>query len=273
MKENINILFIGDIIGEPGLNILSSYLDNIISEHSIDFTIANAENISNGIGLLEKDANKLLNLKIDVLTGGNHTMDKIQSHKYINNSERILRPFNYPKGAYGKGYGIYSIPSTNKQICVANLQGRIYMKPIDCPFRAFDTIYDVVSNEVDIIIVDFHAEITAEKMAFAWYVDGRANAVIGTHTHIPTADARILTNGTAYITDVGMTGPYDSVIGMDKESSIKRFLYATPQKFEVAENNSRVCGVVISIDSKTNRTQKIEFIIKPNSLNNKIKNQ
>lgn len=144
-----------------------------------------------------------------------------------------------------------------------NLQGRIYMKPIDCPFRAFDSLYEKINDKVDIIIVDFHAEITAEKMAFGWYADGRANAVIGTHTHIPTADARILNNGTAYITDVGMTGPYDSVIGMNKESSIKRFVYATPQKFEVAENNLRLCGVIIKINSKTNKTEKIQSLIHP----------
>ncbi|MCX7833852.1 MAG: TIGR00282 family metallophosphoesterase [Ignavibacteria bacterium] len=263
MKDKTNILFIGDVIGEPGLKILESELGNIISEHNIDFTIANAENISNGIGLLEKDANRLLNLNIDVLTGGNHTMDKIQSHKYINESERILRPLNYPKGAYGKGYGIYKIPKSEKTIGVINLQGRIYMKPIDCPFRTFDNIYENIKDEVDIIIVDFHAEITAEKMAFGWYADGRANAVIGTHTHIPTADARILTKGTAYITDVGMAGPFDSVIGMNKESSIKRFIYATPQKFEVAQNDSRICGVIIKINNKTNKTEKIETLIKP----------
>ncbi len=263
MKDKINILFIGDIIGEPGLKILIEELDNVISEYNIDFTIANAENISNGIGLLERDAKKLLSLNIDVLTGGNHTMDKIQSHKYINESDRILRPLNYPKGAYGKGYGIYKIKDTEKLICVVNLQGRIYMKPIDCPFRAFDSLYEKINDKVDIIIVDFHAEITAEKMAFGWYADGRANAVIGTHTHIPTADARILNNGTAYITDVGMTGPYDSVIGMNKESSIKRFVYATPQKFEVAENNLRLCGVIIKINSKTNKTEKIQSLIHP----------
>lgn len=270
MKDRTNILFIGDVIGEPGLKILQSELDNLIKEYNIDFTIANAENISNGIGLLERDADKLLSLNIDVLTGGNHTMDKLQSHKYINDSERILRPLNYPKGTYGKGYGIYKIKNTDKRIAVINLQGRIYMKPIDCPFRTFDSIYENIKDNVDFILVDFHAEITAEKMAFGWYADGRANAVIGTHTHIPTADARILTNGTAYITDVGMTGSFDSVIGMNKESSIKRFIYATPQKFEVAEKDLKICAVVVKINNKTNKTEKIEPLIKPDLLNKKI---
>ncbi|MBI5402271.1 MAG: TIGR00282 family metallophosphoesterase [Ignavibacteriae bacterium] len=263
MKNKINLLFIGDIIGEPGLNIVKSLLQNFISKYKIDFVIANAENISDGMGLLEKDAKRLLELPIDVLSGGNHTMDKIQSHKYISETKNILRPNNYPKGAYGHGFGVFPVNGTSHKVCVINLQGRTYMKPIDCPFRNFDWTYDKVKEESKIIIVDFHAETTAEKIAFGWYSDGKASAVFGTHTHIQTSDERILPQGTAYISDVGMTGPYDSVIGMKKESSIKRFVYGTPQKHEVAENDLRFAAVVCEIDAETGKSNSIKRIFYP----------
>jgi len=263
MKDKINVLFIGDIIGEPGLNLVKSLLPSFISKYKIDFVIANAENISEGMGILEKDANKLLELPIDVLTGGNHTMDKIQSHKYINETEKLLRPNNYPRGAYGHGFGLFSVKDSSQKICVINLQGRTFMKPIDCPFRSFDWIYEKIKDETKIIIVDFHAETTAEKIAFAWYADGRTSAIFGTHTHIQTADERILPQGTAYITDAGMTGPYDSVIGMKKESSIKRFVYATPQKHEVATDDIRFAGVVCEINPETGKAILIKRIFFP----------
>ncbi len=263
MKEKINILFIGDIIGEPGINLVKSLLPSFINKYKINFVIANAENISDGMGILEKDAKKLLELPIDVLTGGNHTMDKIQSHKFINDTHNILRPNNYPRGAYGHGFGIFPIKGTNFKIGVINLQGRTYMKPIDCPFRNFDWIYEKIKEEVKIIIIDFHAETTAEKIAFGWYVDGKASAVFGTHTHIQTSDERILIHGTAYITDVGMTGSYDSVIGMKKESSIKRFIYGTPQKHEVATDDIRIAGAICEIDAFTGKSSMIKRIFYP----------
>lgn len=263
MKEKINVLFIGDIIGDPGYNITVSLLPSLITKHKIDFVIANAENISSGMGVLEKDARKLLELPIDVLTGGNHTMDKIQSHKYLNEADRVLRPANYPRGAFGKGFGIYNVKDSAIKIGVVNLQGRVFMKPIDCPFRGYDWIYEKIKTETNIIIVDLHAETTAEKIAFGWHVDGRASAVFGTHTHIQTADSRVLPGGTAYISDVGMTGPYDSVIGMKKEASIKRFIYATPQKHEVAENDLRLSGVVCCIDPVNGKADSIERIFFP----------
>jgi len=263
LKDKINILFIGDIIGEPGLNMVKSLLQSFITKYKIDFVIANAENISDGMGILEKDAKKLLELPIDVLSGGNHTMDKIQSHKYINDTPNILRPNNYPRGAYGHGYGIFPVKGTNHKVCVINLQGRTYMKPIDCPFRSYDKVIEKIKDETKIIIIDFHAETTAEKIAFGWYSDGKASAVFGTHTHIQTADERILTNGTAYISDVGMTGPYDSVIGMKKESSIKRFVYSTPQKHEVAEGDLRFASVICEINTETGRANSIKRIFYP----------
>jgi len=263
LKEKLNILFIGDVIGDPGFNLLKSLLSSYISKYKIDFVIVNSENISGGLGVLEKDANKLLALDIDVLTGGNHSLDKIQTHKYLNEAEKILRPLNYPKGVYGKGFGIFKVKNTDIKICVANLQGRVYMKPLDCPFRAFDFLYEKVKEETNIIIADFHAEVTAEKIAFGWYCDGRATAVLGTHTHIQTADNRILPGGTAYITDVGMTGPYDSVIGMNKESSLRRFLFQTPQKHTTAVDDLRFAGVFLEINALSGKATKIERIFFP----------
>lgn len=263
MPDNINILFIGDIIGEPGYNILSSLLPGFISKYKTDFVIANAENITEGMGTIERDAKKLLDLGIDVLTGGNHTMDKIQAHKFISESDKLLRPLNYPRGAYGKGFGIFNVSGKSVKVAVINLQGRALMKPIDCPFRAFDFIYEKIKDETKIIFVDFHAETTAEKIAFSWYADGRASAIIGTHTHVQTSDERILPNGTAFLTDAGMTGPYDSVIGMKKESSIKRFIYATPQKHEVALGDLKIAAVHISIDASTGKAVEIKRILYP----------
>lgn len=263
MSEIINVLFVGDIIGDPGYNILQSLLQGFISKYKIDFTIANAENITGGVGILEKDAMKLLDLGIDVLTGGNHTMDKIQTHKFINEADKLLRPLNYPRGAYGKGFGIYQVTGKMSKIAVINLQGRTFMKPIDCPFRSFDFIYEKIKQETKIIFVDFHAETTSEKIAFGWHADGRASAVIGTHTHVQTADERILPNGTAYLTDVGMTGPYDSVIGMKTDASLKRFIYATPQKHEVATENIKIAAVFLKLDSETGKAVSIERILYP----------
>jgi hypothetical protein len=263
LKEKINVLFIGDVIGDGGYNLISTLLDSFRKKYSPDFIIANAENISGGIGVLEKDAKRLLDSGIDVLTGGNHTMDKIQAHKFLNETDRVLRPLNYPRGAYGKGFGIYDLAGTNQKIGVVNLQGRVFMKPIECPFRTFDWANEKIKEQTNILITDFHAEVTAEKIAFGWYADGKASAVLGTHTHVQTADNRILKNGTAYITDVGMTGPYDSVIGMKTDSSIKRFLYATPQKHEVATDDLRLAAVIVKIETATGKALSIDRIMYP----------
>ncbi len=263
MNNSVSILFIGDIIGEPGYNHTQTFLPAITSKYKPDFVIANGENITDGMGIVEKDALKLLSLNINVLSGGNHTMDKIQAHKFINENRNVLRPANYPRGVYGNGYGLYKISNTNYKIAVISLMGRTFMKAIECPFKAFDFIYEKVKNETSIIFVDFHAEATAEKMAFGWHCDGRASVVVGTHTHTQTADNRILANGTAYITDVGMTGPYDSVIGMKKEASIKRFMYSTPQKHEVAQNDLHLAAVLCKIDAVTGRGITIERIFYP----------
>ncbi len=263
MAEVIRLLFIGDIIGEPGFNLTKTLLPNYISKYKLDFVIANAENITEGKGLLEKDGRKLLDLGINVLTGGNHTMDKIQAHKYLNEAHNVLRPMNYPRGAYGHGFGIFEVPGKDVKIGVANLQGRVFMKGIDCPFRSFDWIYEKVKAETKMLFVDFHAEATAEKIAFGWHANGKASVVAGTHTHIPTADCRILSEGTGYITDVGMTGPYDSVIGMKKEGSIKRFIFATPQKYEVADSDLRFSAIYCELDPETGKCHSIKKIFYP----------
>lgn len=263
MPDKIRLLFIGDIIGEPGFNLTKTLLPNYVTKYKLDFIIANAENITEGKGILEKDGKKLLELGIHVLTGGNHTMDKIQAHKYLNETANVLRPMNYPRGAYGHGFGVFKIPNTEVKIAVVNLQGRVFMKGIDCPFRSFDWVYEKIKSETNIIFVDFHAEATAEKIAFGWHTNGRASVVAGTHTHIPTADARILSEGTGYITDVGMTGPYDSVIGMKKDGSIKRFIYATPQKYEVADADLRFSGIYCEINRETGKCVVLKKIFYP----------
>lgn len=263
MSNTVKVLFIGDVIGEPGFKHLQLFLPALVTKYKADFIIANGENITEGIGTLEKDALKLLGLNINVLTGGNHTMDKIQAHKFINDNKFVLRPNNYPKGVYGKGFGIYEIPGTSFKIGVINLMGRVFMRSIECPFRNFDWVYEKIKAETNIIFVDFHAEATAEKIAFGWHADGRASVVVGTHTHTPTADNRVLTGGTGYITDVGMTGPYDSVIGMKKESSLKRFIFSTPQKHETGSEDLHIAGIIAEIDTSSGKCTSIKRIFYP----------
>jgi metallophosphoesterase (TIGR00282 family) len=260
----INVLFIGDVVGEPGLRIVEMLLPNFKKIYNVDFCIANGENVADGKGITPETAQRLFKAGVNVITTGNHVWDKLQFVKdYLINEPNILRPLNYPKGTYGKGYVVYNLPSRNVKIAVINLQGRIFLYPIDCPFRTAEMALAKISKETKIIIVDMHADATAEKMAMGWYLDGRVSAVVGTHTHIPTADGRILPGGTAYITDIGMTGPYDSVIGMEKRSSILRFLYQTPHKYEVAQNDVKFSAVLISIDAETGKALKIESVIYP----------
>lgn len=263
MKDHINVLFIGDIVGEPGYKYAKEVLPELRRKYEVDFVIANGENINDTNGILERDAKKLLELGIDVLTGGNHTLDKIQAHSFIKNATNVLRPYNYPKGVYGNGYGIYSVKDEACKIGVISLMGRVYLKYIDCPFRGFDEVYKAVSRETKIVFVDFHAEASAEKIAFFHYADGRASAVVGTHTHVQTADERISENGTAYITDAGMTGAYDSVIGTNKESAIKRFIYSTPHRHEVAVNDVKFAGMFYKINKETGKSEYTERIFFP----------
>lgn len=263
MKENmtINILFIGDVVGKPGLSLIETWLPSLEKKYRADIIIANGENAADGKGCTEKEGKILLNMGVKVITGGNHTWDKHQSQEYLKVEPRSLRPLNYPRGTYGNGY---HIADTKKgKVAVISLQGRAFMAAIDCPFRSADAALQKIKSETKVVIVDFHAEATAEKTALAYYLDGKISALIGTHTHVQTADERILPNGTGYITDSGMTGPYDSVIGMKKEAAINRFLYQTPQKYIAATDQMHLCGVFLKVDSETGETVEIERIIMP----------
>jgi 2',3'-cyclic-nucleotide 2'-phosphodiesterase len=258
----MNILFIGDIVGACGLELTVRLLKSFKEKYKIDFTIANGENVTDGKSISDQDANTLFEAGIDVLTGGNHTWDRFQIKALLSKEKRILRPLNYPKENAGFGYFI-SEPISGIKIGVINLQGRTYMQAIDCPFKAADWAISKIKDEAKIIVVDIHAEATAEKLAMGWYLDGQVSAVIGTHTHIPTADERILPNGTGYITDAGMTGPYDSVVGMKKDIAIKRFLRQTPFKYESAADDARICGLVLNVNKENGKCSKIERLTFP----------
>ncbi len=263
MSQPLKVLFIGDIVGAPGLSLLETLLPSLISKYEAQFVIANGENSHEGMGINEEIIRTLYGLGVHVITGGNHSFAKWKIYPYMKTDPRLLRPMNYPRGAHGFGYGIYDIPGTSHKIGVVNLQGRTYMQPIDDPFRAADWVIEKIREETSAIFIDFHAEATAEKVAFGWYVDGKASVVAGTHTHIPTADARILPKGLGYITDVGMTGPYESVIGMDKDTAIKRFLLQTPHKYKTANGDNRICGLFTKIDPDTGRCTYIEPVTFP----------
>ncbi|MGD8782270.1 MAG: TIGR00282 family metallophosphoesterase [Ignavibacteria bacterium] len=257
----VNVLFIGDIVGKPGLDITQMWLPGLIKKYKADLVIANGENASDGKGCTEKEGQILFELGVHVITGGNHTWDKHQSQDYLKSEKRALRPLNYPKGTYGNGY--YIVETRKGKVAVVNLQGRAFMQTIDCPFRTGEWVINKLKQETKVIVVDFHAEATAEKLAFANMFDGQISAFIGTHTHIQTADERIFPKGTGYITDSGMTGPYDSVIGMKTEAAINRFLYQTPQKYQAAKDQVHLCGIFLKVDSETGSTIEIERIIIP----------
>jgi hypothetical protein len=265
LADTLNVLFIGDIIGEPGLKILSEQLKNLVHDNKIHFVIANGENISGGKGLLEKDAKKAFEIGVNVLTGGNHTFSKIQSGKYIGEEVRLLRPANHHEDVYGRGFQIYpvTVDGTILKLAVINALGRVYISTLNCPFRVTARIAENLKRETNLIVVDFHGEATAEKIAFGWYLDGKISAVIGTHTHVQTADERILPEGTAYITDVGMTGGFDGVIGSQRDFSVNRFVYQTPQKQDVATGDLRINAVIINIDTQTGKSLKIKRIFAP----------
>ncbi|MFQ5650168.1 MAG: TIGR00282 family metallophosphoesterase [bacterium] len=261
-EKDLKVLFIADIVGKPGLEITTKLLPGLKEKHRIDFCIANGENGCEGKGLTAKLARTYFNLGIDVITSGNHIWDNRDIYEMLKSDQRIIRPSNYPEGNFGKGATVIEL-STGFKIGVLNLQGRTFMFPIECPFRQGVDEVRKLQKQTNVIIVDFHAEASAEKVALGWYLDGKVSAVVGTHTHIPTADERILPEGTAYITDAGMTGPFDSVIGLKKELAIKRFLYQTPVRYKPAEENLRFCGVVITIDRETGKANHIERLFLP----------
>ena len=255
----MNILFIGDIVGRPGRELIRKGLQGLIAHHDIDLVIANVENAAAGFGITKDIGDTLLEWGIDVMTSGNHIWDKKEALDYIATQPRLLRPANYPGGVPGRG-GYVAQTGDGRAIGVVNVMGRVFMTPLDDPFAVVRREIDAIRHRTRVIIVDFHAEATSEKLAMAWHLDGKATAVLGTHTHVQTADERVLPNGTACITDAGMTGPHDSIIGMEIEPSLSRFLTSMPTKFEPATGNPRLNGVVIDADDKTGRANRITRI-------------
>ncbi len=248
----MRILFIGDIFASYGRRVVADHLADIQSSQAIDLTIANGENSAGGFGITPSIAEELFGLGIDVITTGNHIWDKKDIYDYFVKRPQLIRPANYPAGC--PGHGLYiARTKQNLPVAVINLQGRTYMPSTDCPFRKADAILESLEPEVRVRFVDFHAEVTSEKTAMGWYLEGRVSAVIGTHTHIPTADTRILAGGTAYQTDCGMTGAYESVIGVDRELIIRRFLTALPARMEPATRGVELHSVIIDVDETTGK--------------------
>ncbi len=261
-NSDFKILFIADIVGKPGLEILTKLLPSIREKRKIDFCIANGENACEGKGLTVKLARTFFNLGVDVITSGNHIWNNRDIFEMMKTDPRILRPLNYPESNIGKGSTVIEVNEGIK-VAVLNLQGRTFMFPIDCPFQKGAEEVRKLQKSTNIIFVDFHAEASAEKIALGWHLDGKVSCVVGTHTHVPTADERILTNGTAYITDAGMTGPFDSVIGLQKDLAIKRFINQTYVRYKPASENIRLCGVIVKVNPETGKSNSIERVSLP----------
>ena len=254
----MKLLVIGDLVGESGLKKLQADLGKIKKENEIDFTIVNGENVADGMGITKKHFDGILNAGADCVTMGNHTWGKKDIFTFIDHP-KLIRPANYPEGVCGKGYGIYECKG--KKIAVINLIGRTDMNVLsENPFVKADNILEEIKSKADIVIVDFHAEATAEKIAMGYHLDGRISAMFGTHTHVQTADERVLEKGTGYITDIGMTGPRESVIGMDIAASLKRFITTIPEKYRVAGGDTKMNGCIFEIDNETCKTLKISRI-------------
>lgn len=252
----MRILFVGDVVGAPGRRIVRQRLKGLKLDLGADLTIVNGENAAGGAGLTTTTAEELFAAGADVITTGNHVWDKRDVLGLLEREPRLLRPANYPEGSPGSG--VFVLPVAGTSVAVVNLMGRVFMPLLDDPFRAADRILAEIRGVAPVVIVDFHAEATSEKMAFAWSVDGRVSAVIGTHTHVATADARVLPGGTAFITDAGMTGPFDSVIGVKKEQAIERFRTSRSIPYETAEGDVRLSAVRVDVDPATGRAQAIE---------------
>lgn len=253
----MKILFIGDIIGKPGRSALRDGLAELTSKLRIDFVIANGENAAGGFGITKSVGEEIFSLGVDVITSGNHIWDKKEAVVYIPKESRLIRPANYPPGVPGFGSVVMNAQSGRK-IAVLNLSGRVFMSPLDCPFQTAKREIPLLKKETNCIIVDFHAEATSEKIALGLFLDGEVSAVIGSHTHVQTADDRILPGGTAYITDVGMTGPVDSIIGVKKEQILQKFLTQIPTRFETAKGPTVLSAVVIDINADNGRASSIQ---------------
>ncbi len=258
----MRVLCVGDVLGRPGRRVLREMLHRVQSEYRIDFTIANGENAAGGFGMIPEKFQELMPLGIDVMTSGNHIWDRKEVYDLLNQTDRLLRPLNYPPGVPGRGWTVVD-SQIGVPVAVVNLQGRVFMPPIDCPFRGIEAVLAELRRRTPIIFVDFHAEATSEKVAMGWFLNGKVSAVFGTHTHVQTADERILPDGTAYITDLGMTGPHDSVIGMDVEGSIQRFLFHLPSKFTPETRGHRLNALVVEVDPETGRATGVERLNLP----------
>lgn len=253
----MRILFLGDIVGAPGRNLIEENLSKLKEKYKPHIVIANGENAAGGRGINEKILKQFFSWGIHVVTMGNHTWDQKEVFDFIDNYKNLVRPANFPKGTPGVGYNV--ITFNEYKLAVINIQGRTFLPPLDCPFMTVSNIIDNLKKETPNIIIDFHAEATSEKQAMGWYLDGKVSAVVGTHTHVQTGDERILPKGTAYITDIGMVGPYDGILGMNREGVIEKFLTSLPQRFEVDKSGRwQINGVVIDINEKTGKAEHIE---------------
>ncbi len=253
----MKILCVGDVVGRPGRDAVEKLLPGLKKEFDIECVIVNAENSAGGNGITTKIAKEFFAMGCDVLTMGDHVWDKHEIKDYLNDCPSILRPLNFPEGTPGRGWCVISTAS-GKKVAVMNLIGRVFMRyNVNCPFKEARAAIDEIKKQTSVIVVDMHAEATSEKVAMGWYLDGHVSLVFGTHTHIPTADETILPNATAYITDLGMTGPYHSVIGQSKEKIIERFLTSLPVRFETATEDSRLSGIVVDVDETTGRAKTI----------------
>jgi 2',3'-cyclic-nucleotide 2'-phosphodiesterase len=248
----MKVIIIGDVVGKPGRKILVATLQRLKERYEAEFVVANVENAAEGAGVIPKVGDEILNSGVDVMTSGNHIFDKKEVIQYIENQPRLLRPANYAPDAPGRGLWLGSTAS-GTQVAVINIQGRVFMPPTDCPFRTADRLLAEIGNRASVIIVDHHAEATSEKLAMGRYLDGRVSVVVGTHTHVQTADEQILQGGTGYITDLGMTGPYDSVIGVESQLVITRFVRGLPIRYQTASENPQLHGVVVEIDERSGR--------------------
>ncbi|HVN94835.1 MAG TPA: TIGR00282 family metallophosphoesterase [Syntrophorhabdaceae bacterium] len=254
MPSSLDVLFLGDVIGKPGRGAVIRYLKTI----HVDFVIINGENLAGGIGITPSTAIEILEGGVDAITTGNHVWKKKEMVPFLMEEHRVVRPLNYPRGNPGFGYTV--IKKNDISLCVVNIEGRVFMEPLDCPFRVIDEFLEKSDRKGTPIIVDFHAEATSEKIAMGWFLDGRVSALFGTHTHVQTSDERILPGGTGYITDAGMTGPTDSVIGMAKEGVLQKFITQIPHKFEVGKDDVEVQGVRVTIDPLSRKCLKIDRV-------------
>jgi metallophosphoesterase (TIGR00282 family) len=266
----MRILFIGDIFGQPGRRVVKETLPILRAELQPDLVLANGENAAAGFGITPALVEELLDLDIAVLTSGNHIWDKKEIYPHLREqvNGRLLRPANYPPGTPGRGLFVGKT-TAGIGYAVINLQGRVFMPALDCPFRKADELLGTIPEDVKIRIVDFHAEATSEKQALGWYLDGRVTAVLGTHTHVPTADEMVLPQGTAYLTDLGMTGPYESIIGMERQTVIQKFLDQLPTRFEVAKGDVRLSAALLDVDPESGRALSISRVVRKNPPNSR----